>query len=173
MSDIKIESAKIIFEDEREINLNLYPEIAPLSVSNFKYLARSGFYNGLCFHRVIPKFMIQGGGMRMTSDGRLVSKRANTVRGEFAKNGIPNPLKHKKGVLSMARAVDFNSGSSQFFICVADCPFLDGDYAAFGECADKASLKAAIDISKISTYEVGGFKDVPCQPIVIRTVKIL
>lgn len=172
MADVKIEKAQIELADGRVINLNLYPDIAPLSVSNFIFLAKSGFYAGLCFHRVIPKFMVQGGGLSM-KNGELVGKRANTIRGEFNDNGINNPLKHKAGVISMARTSAPNSASSQFFICVADTPFLDGKYAAFGECADKDSLKVAIELSKVKTHSVGGYDDVPCDDIIIKAVRIL
>lgn len=172
MADVKIEKAQIELMDGRTINLNLYPEIAPLSVSNFLFLAKSGFYTGLCFHRVIPKFMVQGGGLSM-KNGALIGKRANTIRGEFKDNGINNPLKHKAGVISMARTNEPNSASSQFFICVADTPFLDGKYAAFGECADKASLKVAMDISKVQTHSVDAYNDVPCEDIIIKAVRVL
>lgn len=106
----------------------LYPEIAPISSANFETLANSGFYDGLIFHRVIPGFMIQGGDPQGTGMGGSDQK----IPGEFASNGYQNDLKHERGVLSMARSMDPNSASSQFFIMVADSPHLDGDYAAFG-----------------------------------------
>ncbi|MBE6035048.1 peptidylprolyl isomerase [Aminipila sp.] len=107
----------------------LYPEIAPETVKNFEELAKSGFYDGLIFHRVIPGFMIQGGDPTGTGTGGP----GHTIKGEFSANGFENNLKHTKGVLSMARAMDPNSAGSQFFIMVADSPHLDGQYAAFGK----------------------------------------
>ncbi len=107
----------------------LYPDIAPKSAANFEALANSGFYDGLIFHRVIPGFMIQGGDPTGTGMGGSSER----IFGEFAKNGFQNDLKHTRGVLSMARAMDPNSASSQFFIMVADSPHLDGSYAAFGK----------------------------------------
>lgn len=169
--EINIEKGQILFEDGQVINFLLYPDIAPLTVSNFIYLCKSGFYNGLCFHRVIKKFMIQGGGF-IQDKNKLVMQHANSITGEFKSNGHENVLKHKKGVFSMARTRDKNSASSQFFICVADSPYLDGEYAGFGECADKESLKTAIAISNVDTCELNGYKDVPCQPIVIKCIRI-
>lgn len=107
----------------------LYPEIAPNTVNNFISLAGKGFYNGTIFHRVIPGFMIQGGDPQGTGMGGP----GYSIKGEFAKNGFPNNLKHTRGVLSMARAMQPNSAGSQFFIMVEDAPHLDGQYAAFGK----------------------------------------
>lgn len=107
----------------------LYPEIAPETVKNFESLAKEGFYDGLIFHRVIPGFMIQGG----DPTGNGTGGPGHTIKGEFAANGFKNDLKHSKGVLSMARAMDPNSAGSQFFIMVEDAPHLDGQYAAFGK----------------------------------------
>ena len=106
----------------------LYPEIAPISAENFEKLAKEGFYDGLTFHRVIPGFMIQGGCPR----GNGTGGPGYTIKGEFAANGFKNDLKHTRGVLSMARAMDPNSAGSQFFVMVEDAPHLDGQYAAFG-----------------------------------------
>ena len=107
----------------------LYPEIAPVTVENFEKLANEGFYDGLTFHRVIPGFMIQGGCPR----GNGTGGPGYTIKGEFTMNGFKNDLKHTKGVLSMARAMDPNSAGSQFFVMVADAPHLDGQYASFGK----------------------------------------
>lgn len=106
----------------------LYPELAPNTVNNFIALANSGFYDGLIFHRVIPGFMIQGGDPM----GNGTGGPGYTIRGEFASNGYNNPLRHTRGVISMARAAHPNSAGSQFFIMHADAPHLDGQYAAFG-----------------------------------------
>lgn len=110
----------------------LYPEIAPETVQNFETLVKDGFYDGVIFHRVIPGFMIQGGDPTGTGMGGP----GHTIKGEFTGNGFQNDLKHTKGVLSMARAADPNSGGSQFFIMVEDAPHLDGQYAAFGKITD-------------------------------------
>ena len=119
----------ITMEDGRTMSGELYPDIAPQSVGNFIALANSGFYDGVIFHRVIPGFMIQGGDPK----GIGIGGPGYCIRGEFNANGIPNPLKHTRGVLSMARAMDKDSAGSQFFIMVADAPHLDGQYAAFGK----------------------------------------
>lgn len=107
----------------------LFPEIAPETVKNFEALAKDGFYDGLIFHRVIPGFMIQGGDPTGTGMGGP----GHTIKGEFTANGFKNDLKHTKGVLSMARAMNPDSAGSQFFIMVEDAPHLDGQYAAFGQ----------------------------------------
>lgn len=111
------------------IKIELYPEIAPNTVNNFISLVKKGFYDGLIFHRVIPGFMIQGG----DPNGVGIGGPGYQIKGEFALNGIPNDLKHTRGVISMARAADPNSAGSQFFIMVEDAPHLDGQYAAFGK----------------------------------------
>lgn len=107
----------------------LYPEIAPNTVNNFISLASKGYYNGLTFHRVIPGFMIQGG----CPDGNGMGGPGYSIKGEFAQNGVANPLKHTEGVLSMARSMNPNSAGSQFFIMHQTSPHLDGQYAAFGK----------------------------------------
>ena len=111
------------------ITAELYPDVAPQSVYNFISLANSGFYDGLIFHRVIPGFMIQGG----CPEGTGMGGPGYCIKGEFLFNGVDNKLKHKRGVLSMARAQSPNSAGSQFFIMHADGEFLDGQYAAFGK----------------------------------------
>lgn len=119
----------IELENGGEIKAELYPEVAPNTVNNFISLIRQGFYDGLIFHRVIPGFMIQGGDPRGDGTGGP----GYSIKGEFTGNGHPNPLKHTRGVLSMARAMYPDSAGSQFFIMVADSPHLDGQYAAFGQ----------------------------------------
>ena len=111
------------------IEIELNAEAAPVTVKNFEKLAREGFYDGLIFHRVIPGFMIQGGDPQGTGMGGADEK----IYGEFRANGHDNPIKHTRGVISMARAYNPNSASSQFFIMHADAPHLDGQYAAFGK----------------------------------------
>lgn len=171
MADNKI-NAKIEFTDGGVINLELYPDIAPITVANFVSLAKARFYDGLCFHRVIDGFMIQGGGFIFDDRRGLVQKQAKPIKGEFRSNGVNNPLHHDKGVISMARTPDKNSASSQFFICVAGAGFLDGDYAAFGKCADEESVKTAVRYGKAKTGRWQQFSDVPFTPIVIKTITI-
>ena len=119
----------IEMENGGKIELELYPEAAPKTVANFLKLVGEGFYDGLIFHRVIPGFMIQGGDPQGTGMG---GAKENIV-GEFKANGFDNPIKHVRGVISMARAYNPNSASSQFFIMHANAPHLDGQYAAFGK----------------------------------------
>ena len=111
------------------IEIELYPEAAPKTVANFLKLVSEGFYDGLIFHRVIRGFMIQGG----DPQGNGMGGAKENIVGEFRTNGFDNPIKHTRGVISMARAYDPNSASSQFFIMHADAPHLDGQYAAFGK----------------------------------------
>lgn len=117
-----MQKIQIVLSDGRVMNAELYEDVAPVTVENFLKLIDEDFFAGLIFHRVIPKFMIQGGGM----DVAFNPKNASAIKGEFKSNGYDNPLKHTKGVLSMARTNMPNSASSQFFICVEDTPFLDG-----------------------------------------------
>lgn len=119
----------IEMEQGGSIIAELYPEIAPQSVRNFIFLAQKGFYDGLIFHRVISGFMIQGG----CPEGTGTGGPGYCIQGEFRLNGVDNPQKHKRGVLSMARAQSPNSAGSQFFIMHQDSPHLDGQYAAFGK----------------------------------------
>ncbi|MBO7358916.1 MAG: peptidylprolyl isomerase [Clostridia bacterium] len=119
----------IEMENGDKIKLELFPDKAPESVGNFVSLAKSGFYDGLIFHRVIPGFMIQGGCPKGTGTGGP----GYSIKGEFSQNGISNPLKHTYGVLSMARAMHPDSAGSQFFIMTSSSPHLDGAYAAFGK----------------------------------------
>ena len=130
----------ITMEDGREMKGELYPEIAPQSVGNFIALANSGFYDGLIFHRVIPGFMIQGGDPKGTGTGGPGYR----IKGEFAMNGVNNPIKHTYGVLSMARSMMPDSAGSQFFIMTSDSPHLDGAYAAFGKVLEGMETADAI-----------------------------
>ena len=115
--------------DEQAIRIELYPDIAPITVENFVKLVDSGFYKDIKFHRCIRDFMVQGGDPTGTGSGGPGWR----IKGEFASNGVKNDLKHTRGVVSMARTMDPNSAGSQFFIMVADAPHLDGEYAAFGK----------------------------------------
>ena len=119
----------ITMENGDIMKAELYPDIAPISVNNFISLVNKGFYDGLIFHRVINGFMIQGG----CPNGTGMGGPGYCIRGEFARNGVVNELKHTPGVLSMARAMSPNSAGSQFFIMHKTAPHLDGSYAAFGK----------------------------------------
>ena len=131
---------KITMENGAVMEGELYPEIAPQSVYNFIDLANHNYYDGLIFHRVIPGFMIQGG----CPDGTGMGGPGYCIKGEFFYNGVKNELKHKRGVLSMARAQSPNSAGSQFFIMHEDARHLDGQYAAFGKLTSGLEVVDAI-----------------------------
>ncbi|MCH3954209.1 MAG: peptidylprolyl isomerase [Eubacterium sp.] len=141
----------------------LYEDIAPITVENFEKLAKSGFYDGLTFHRVIPGFMIQGG----DPDGTGAGGPGYSIKGEFSANGVKNDLKHTTGVLSMARTMDPNSAGSQFFIMVADAPHLDGQYAAFGKITE--GMEVAQEIANVPRSM---WNDKPEEPVVIKTITV-
>ena len=122
-------TATIDVKDYGKIEVELYEELAPITVKNFVDLAKDGFYDGLTFHRIITGFMIQGGDPK--GDGTGGSEK--TIKGEFAQNGVENNLSHTRGAISMARSTDMDSASSQFFIVQSDSTYLDGQYAAFGK----------------------------------------
>ena len=149
---------KIEMENGGIIKLELYPEIAPITVENFTKLVSEGFYDGLIFHRVIKDFMIQGGDPEGTGMGGSDTK----IKGEFAVNGFENTLSHERGVISMARAQNFNSASSQFFICHADAKFLDGQYAAFGKVT--SGIEVVDEIASIPTDSMD-------RPMITQTIK--
>lgn len=145
------------------IELELYPEKAPVTVANFEKLVKSGFYDGLTFHRIIPGFMIQGG----DPEGTGMGGADETIYGEFAANGFPqNDLKHTRGVISMARSMRPDSASSQFFIMHEDAPHLDGNYAAFGKVTK--GMDAVDEIALTKT----GFGDRPIYPVVMKKVTL-
>ena len=137
----------IVFEMENggKIELELYPEAAPITVKNFETLVASGFYDGLTFHRVIKGFMIQGGDPL----GNGMGGSDENIVGEFKANGYDNPIKHERGVISMARAYNPNSASSQFFIMHEKAPHLDGQYAAFGKVV--SGMEVVDEIADIPT----------------------
>ncbi len=140
----------------------LYPEIAPHSVGNFVALANSGFYDGLIFHRVIPGFMIQGGDPK----GMGYGGPGYCILGEFELNGVKNPLKHTRGVLSMARSSAMNSAGSQFFIMTSDSPHLDGQYAAFGRVLEGMETADAIVRTPRDR------SDKPLEPQVMESIRV-
>ncbi len=135
-----VRHAEIIVKDYGVIKLELDEGTAPITVANFIKLAQSGFYDGLTFHRIMDGFMIQGGDPKGNGTGGADEK----IRGEFLQNGVPNPISHVKGVISMARSQDPDSASSQFFITVADATFLDGGYAAFGRVTEGMEIAEQI-----------------------------
>lgn len=127
-ADGKTNFVQIVMDSGNAIVIELKPDQAPITVANFQKLVGEEFYDGLIFHRVIQGFMIQGG----DPEGTGMGGSKESIKGEFSANGVDNTLPHKRGVVSMARTRDPNSASSQFFICDADSPHLDGSYAAFG-----------------------------------------
>lgn len=154
---------QIEMENGGIIDLELYPDIAPVTVDNFKSLVEKGFYNGLIFHRVIPGFMIQGG----CPDGTGMGGPGYQIKGEFAQNGVENNLKHERGVISMARAMHPDSAGSQFFIMHADAPHLDGAYAAFGRV-----VSGIEEVDKIASVDTN-FRDKPLEDQTIKSIKLL
>ncbi len=152
----------ITMENGGVIEAELYPEIAPITVKNFEDLVEKKFYDGLIFHRVIPGFMIQGGCPR----GNGTGGPGYEIKGEFAANGVKNDLKHTRGVLSMARAMDPDSAGSQFFIMHADAPHLDGQYAAFGKVT--SGMEVVDQIASVRT----DFRDKPLKDQRIRSIRL-
>ena len=152
----------IEMENGKEIKIELYPDIAPISCENFEKLVNDGFYNGLCFHRVISGFMIQGG----CPEGTGMGGPGWTIKGEFAANGVKNDLKHTRGVLSMARSMMPDSAGSQFFIMHEDAPHLDGQYAAFGKVVE--GIEVVDEIAAVKT----NFDDKPLEPQIIKKMYI-
>ena len=149
--------------DGGKIVCELYPDKAPQSVRNMISLANKGFYDGLIFHRVISGFMIQGGDPQGTGMGGP----GWHIKGEFLQNGVVNPIKHTRGVISMARAMDPNSAGSQFFIMHQDAPHLDGGYAAFGHVV--SGMDVVDEIAAVPT----DWNDKPRTPVVMEKVEII
>ena len=152
--------AEIVVENYGTIVVKLDPTAAPKTVKNFVKLAKNGFYEDSTFHRIIEGFMIQGG-------KSAYGETAKSIKGEFASNGVDNPLKHERGVISMARANDMNSASSQFFIVHETSPHLDGDYAAFGHVVEGMDV-----VDEIATVPTN-YYDTPLYTVRIKRVSIL
>ena len=152
----------ITMENGKQMKLKLRPDCAPISCENFEKLVREGFYDGLCFHRVIPGFMIQGG----CPEGTGMGGSENNIVGEFAQNGFENNLKHTEGVLSMARSMMPNSAGSQFFLMHKAAPHLDGAYAAFGKVTE--GMDVVNRIAEVAT----NYADKPLEPQVMKTVTV-
>ena len=154
---------EITMENGKIIRIELDASAAPLTVENFEKLVKEGFYDGLTFHRIIPGFMIQGG----DPDGNGMGGPGYGIKGEFASNGWNNPIKHTRGVISMARSMMPNSAGSQFFIMHKDAPHLDGDYAAFGKVVE--GIEVVDEIAGVKTDR----NDRPAAPVVMKTVRIV
>lgn len=159
----------IEMEDGGIITIELYPSKAPETVNNFISLINKGFYDGLFFHRTIPGFMAQGG----DPEGTGMGGPGYGIKGEFAENGVNNPISHVRGVISMARSSMPNSAGSQFFIVTDDSTFLDGQYAAFGNVLDGMDVVDKIVKSRVITRSpFGGGKDRPVEPPVMKKVTV-
>ncbi|MEG2923144.1 MAG: peptidylprolyl isomerase [Oscillospiraceae bacterium] len=152
----------ITMENGKKIELELDAKAAPITVENFLKLVGDGFYDGLTFHRVIPGFMIQGG----CPDGTGMGGPGYGIKGEFAKNGCDNPIKHTRGVISMARSASPNSAGSQFFIMHQDASHLDGQYAAFGHVV--SGIEVVDEIAAVET----DYNDKPQIPVKIKTITV-
>ena len=152
----------IEMEGGAKIKVELYPEVAPITVDNFVSLVKKGFYDGLIFHRVIRGFMIQGG----CPEGTGMGGPGYQIKGEFAQNGVANDLKHTPGVISMARAMDPNSAGSQFFIMHETSPHLDGAYAAFGKVIE--GMEFVNEIAEVPT----DWRDRPIVGQMMKSVTI-
>ncbi|GKU83022.1 peptidylprolyl isomerase [Niallia sp. NCCP-28] len=152
----------IEMNDGEKIEIELYPKVAPNTVSNFVSLVNKGFYDGLTFHRVIPDFMIQGG----DPNGEGTGDPGYSIKGEFSSNGFDNGLKHERGILSMARSNDPDSAGSQFFIMVADQASLDGEYAAFGK------VISGMDIVDTIVNVGRDENDKPLEDVIMKKVTV-
>ena len=152
----------IEMENGKKIKLELDSNAAPITCENFTKLVSDGFYDGLTFHRVISGFMIQGGCPLGTGTGGP----GHTIKGEFKANGVDNPIKHTRGVISMARSMMPNSAGSQFFIMHKDSPHLDGQYAAFGHVVE--GIEVVDEIADVDT----DFSDKPLTPVIIKSITI-
>lgn len=161
------DTVKISVRDYGDIIIQLRPDVAPITVENFKKLVSRGFYNGLTFHRVVKDFMIQGGDPQGTGLGSSDEK----IKGEFSANGVNNTLSHTKGVISMARgSYNLDSASCQFFITNTDATGLDGQYAAFGVVIEGIEVVDAISDISITQNPVTGEYSYPTTPVVIESI---
>lgn len=155
---------EILMYDGRKIRLELFPDIAPVTVENFLSLVDEGYYSDTVFHRIIANFMIQAGMLEYNNIQLCYKSPKPSIIGEFSSNGHQNNIKHELGVISMARTSQPNSASAQFFLCSATSPHLDGDYAAFGKTIDDESNQVILDLSYYQTYTFQGMQNFPITP---------
>lgn len=148
--------------DGGKISIELDEQQTPITTENFKKLISEGFYNGLCFHRVISGFMVQGG----CPVGSGTGGPGYTIKGEFEANGVKNNISHKRGIISMARSAGYDTAGSQFFITHGDASFLDGQYAAFGHVTDGMDV-----VDKIAAQKTDA-SDKPTLPQVIKSITL-
>jgi len=162
----------IELENSKKMIVELYEDIAPITVKNFLKLVDEDFFKGTVFHRVIKDFMCQGGGYYIKDKRFIDQKHADSIVGEFTANGHKNDLHHELGVISMARTSDPNSGSSQFFLCVDNCKHLDNQYAGFGKITDKESLDVLVELNSYPTGQVDySLTDWPNTDLANYTIK--
>lgn len=154
---------EITLQNGKKMTAELYGKEAPITVENFLSLVKRNFYDGLIFHRVIKGFMIQGG----DPEGRGTGGSGKNIKGEFSSNGVKNPIKHTRGTLSMARAMEPNSASSQFFIMHGNAPHLDGNYASFGRIVE--GMDAVDEIACVETDR----QDKPLEEQKIQSIRII
>lgn len=160
---------------DRVVKIQLHPDKAPLSVENFTNLANNGYYDGLCFHRIVPGGCLQGGGYRIVDNTIEEAPDVPSIKGEFASNGWDkNDIKHVFGTISMARTTVKNSATSQFFLCIGSYPSWDGEYAGFGTIVDEEESRNNLNILADSSYgNIGyGFTTFPYPLLVIKSVRV-
>ena len=162
VSQENLPTATISIKDFGDVEVELYPDVAPNTVNNFISLANDGFYDGTTFHRVIKDFMIQGG----DPDGNGTGGPGYSIKGEFTNNGFQNDLAHTEGVISMARSSLPDSAGSQFFIMTSTSPHLDGEYAAFGKVTDGMDIVREIENTETNS------SDMPVNTVTIESVKV-
>ncbi len=160
---VSMTNIKITFEDTSMMTLELYEDIVPKTVANFLKLVKEKFYDGLTFHRVISGFMIQGG----CPEGTGMGGPGYHIEGEFKSNGFDNPIKHERGVISMARSMNPNSAGSQFFIMHQNAPHLDGQYAAFGKVVEGLEV-----VDRVASVQTGA-NDKPLNPVIITRIEAI
>ena len=163
---------RLTLDDKKYLDIELYEDIAPISVKNFLKLVDAKYFDGVIFHRIIRDFMVQTGGYKMDGNTLIEAGEVETIKGEFSSNGVVNNLKHTLGVVSMARTNVKDSATSQFFICTADAPHLDGQYAAFGKVIGEESYKVLAELNQARTEFVSNaFADFPYPFITIKSIE--
>lgn len=163
---------RLMLDDKKYLDIELYEDVAPISVKNFLKLVDAKYFDGVIFHRIIRDFMVQTGGYKMDGNNLIEAGEVETIKGEFSSNGVVNNLKHTLGVVSMARTNVKDSATSQFFICTADAPHLDGQYAAFGKVIGEESYKVLAELNQARTEFVSNaFADFPYPFITIKSIE--